>query len=334
MRALFSALVTTLSLTAFAAPAQAQVPGTHYEETLGYVADTTITMDGETMALCTLSEASMIFTVAIWYEVKSYALAPNQCDSEYFYDFYEEDVVAALARGQITADVPRVPVLPDDQQMRNYLLLGGAALIFAIVMLYSLRMALGSGKRRRKVSPNQAEFNEAALAAMCTVARADGHIDAQEAQVIAAVSGQVVGFRPKVEQVIEMLHHAPSDFAQINFSAFGEGLSPKQKRAVMYGALRVAVADGTIQEEEHRIINSLASALDVGPDVIRNMLKDIANPKHIRRAGVSNENRYLAYHGRYENADGNFSAAREAGGAFGAIGGAFRGLRSFTDDLL
>lgn len=305
--------------------------GGGFMETLSFVAETPVFRDGEAMALCTLATRQTIGPIPYMVEAEGYALAPNRCAADFYYEVNDTQVAAMIAAGQLPADTPLQPPLSTTDRLINYASIAGLVLFTLIAIGGALFKALGGGRKRRRVKgdPN---VIEAALFAMCTVARADGTIDTQEANVVAAIATDILGYRPDTQQTIAMLYDAPDNIDQIDFRAFADGLKTHQKRAVMYAALRVAVADGQIDEAEHRAIQSFAQALDITGDVIRAMLADIRNPKHTRRAGVRNKNRYAHFEGRYSAADENENAGVFK--AFGVAGTLIRSLRGVADDVL
>ncbi len=329
-----SALAFGLALLTFASMPQAAQArgGASTKEVLAFVTDTEIFIAGDQMALCSLVEQWAIMgVVPIYNEARTFALSPDNCVGEYYYDYSEAEVATAIENGLIPEDTPLKPSLSTVQFLTNCAVLGALGLIVVFGILGALFKVIGAG--RPKKPKGNPELNEAALAAMCTVARADGEIDLQEANVVAAVSGEILGFQPKLQSILEMLHHAPSKLSEINFIAFGQGFTEKEKRVIMRGALRTATADGKICEAEHKVINGLAGGLMITGDEVRAMLQDISKPKNLRRVGAKNPNRYLAYEGRYENADGDFSAARNTGGFLAGIWGVVRSLRGVADDF-
>lgn len=264
---LFALFAVVFGFATFSAdPAEARRSGGYgWQESLVYVAET----KSPGVSLCRLVKRHTVLFLPVWISAESYALSDEGCVGDSYAPVSEGQFRAMQKSGIIAASLPSSPDVPMSEKGPMYAVWVVGALLVLIGMLVWFR---GSGNTPRL----SRGARNSTMAAMCTVARADGHIDKSEAQTIMEVSKRLTGKAPDPKKIITMMEDAPASVSETNFDAFAEGLKDTEKRIVMRGALMVAVADGKIESEEYSFIEALAQSLQVRGEEVRSMLRDIA----------------------------------------------------------
>ena len=218
--------------------------------------------------LCQVAEYMDLFYLPVYIQPKSYALSTQECTGMSYKPVDSAILRELKVKGMVPADLPETPELS-----LKWKVFGHAVPIFALVggVLKVLQVLIHgrSGKRRRRKVSDELAFN--LLAAMAGVAVSDGHIDAREAEVIAAQFKALTGRTVKTENVLALLHDTQSNGTDLD--AIGDGLRDKDRKLVMHAALSTAVADGRIEESEYSLVSQIAHRLNISGDDFRKMLQ-------------------------------------------------------------
>lgn len=276
-------LAATLALIA-ASPAEARRSGGGgSQEALLFIAETAIPNPegGGTLALCHLVKHLTIFFVPVWTEMKGYAVAPDACTSDSYYDVDELQFKDGQKSGVFPISLPTAPELPRSARLRNWATLGAAALFLAFGLLGAARRAMRPARAGRRFGPKRdMTVASRALMAMCQVAKVDGQIDRSELKMINATLARITGRSFALSQISRMAEEAEPATDLRGFGELSSGLDADDRRMVLECALSVAVADGRIETAEHSYVTSLSRALDIGGDEFRTILGRIARHLH------------------------------------------------------
>ncbi len=266
----------TLTVTPSAAEARRMsiphVGGT--SERLDFVAGTAMSTDDDgPLSLCYLVEGITVFGQFLTYEVQSYALAPNGCDSEKYFALTDEAFAIGQTAGDFPADLPPLAVTPDRNRMLNWVTYG----VFAFLLLFALRSALrkvfgnsGKGSLRRRKD----DLAVQTLAAMCIVSTCDGEQHPDEIRQISTKLAALTGKSYSPDQIKDMLDYTATDPSAID--AIGVNLTEKDRRIVMEAAMAIATADGRIDPAEYNAVTRIAQQLGMQGQAVREILQDIA----------------------------------------------------------
>jgi len=260
-----SLIAAAVALSVLPTMAEARRGAVRTVEELHFVAETKISNpEGRgTLSLCHLIEGNYAAIIPLWYESHGYALAANGCDTDAFYPMSAFQVTNAKARGDIPLGTPSEPELSVVQKNVGVGWLSLLGLSFAILMIGSLRTALGGRSRRRQFG-RASRVAKAALDAMCQAAIADGQIDGSEVEVIAMAGEKLTGKRFTEDEIISMIRTCASNRTNgADFASFGRGLTTQNKAIVMRAALMVVVADGALVGREADFIGKLAQGMKI-----------------------------------------------------------------------
>lgn len=138
---------------------------------------------------------------------------------------------------------------------------GGMDLVFfALAMVTAYQMAGGTGKTGTQVA---AGFQEALKLAMIEIMLADGEADVEEMRLAREVYANVTGEALSEEDLLEEITRTRGEgrhFTQI-LNRVAPHLDEQAKRLLVGAALRVAAADGEIEEAERNILIAVAAAI-------------------------------------------------------------------------
>jgi len=132
-----------------------------------------------------------------------------------------------------------------------------------------------TSKRGSRKSRYNDETAVHALAAMCYVATCDGDYDQREIKQISHTLSALTGCVYTPKQIIEMLNYTAQDSDAV--SAIGADLSENDRHIVMEAAMRIAFADGKVEQVEYDAIARIANLLQVSAQVMRDLIQKIAN---------------------------------------------------------
>ena len=257
---------------AAAAPsaAHAGVPYGYFGE-FEFVTSTNIPGENGPVALCHLTTKYHLGYIGFWRSNGGYALSPTNCEGDSYRALTAEQLMNMQKSGLIDVAVP-----PEPRMSVNNLATGfaGTGVIGLLALIRLLSFAKGGRPQRRKKAAPQCAVN--ALAAMCHVAKADGHVDESEVTAIGLRITELTGRSFGREQIRAMIDAADIHIDYSEYAQFAEGLSANDRQIVLEGALGVAVADGQIQPAEHNFVTNLASALGVQAEEFRMQLQKIA----------------------------------------------------------
>lgn len=134
MRLLLTSLCSALALFASTGPSLAFVSGT--QEKLLFISD----VEGMDLSLChRITAEHMIFILGVGFESEGYALAEDQCKSDYYYPVAMADFLELRASGAIPADTP---ITPEVTGMQDFQLHSGW-LVGLIFLLGAIGTAIG-----------------------------------------------------------------------------------------------------------------------------------------------------------------------------------------------
>lgn len=175
----------------------------------------------------------------------------------------------AQSRANIEASLPEV---------RSYLTQEGFLGSFGPtdLIFFGLGMvtAWGVGSGRRSRTQVDAAYGDAMLLSMLTMMVADGAVEESEIATIRSVLTETLGADPGDEAIVAGAAKARSE--SVDLLATLRDLSPHldtaQREAVVQAAIRVALADGIVGQEEKALVSQIAAAVDVSESHLRGLL--------------------------------------------------------------
>lgn len=282
MMTLFSVLLTFALLPTEAAAKRYTIPSSGFGESLLFIAETEQRdAEGQPLALCYLGEGITLLTARLTFEAKEYVLAPNQCETDSYYALTLHQMIMGKAAGLFPSNIPEIPETPTEIKLRNYGFFGLIALILGVGLISKLVSSMGGLQAMTsKRGPRKSRYNDEtavhALAAMCYVATCDGDYDQREIKQISHTLSALTGCVYTPKQIIEMLNYTAQDSDAV--SAIGADLSENDRHIVMEAAMRIAFADGKVEQVEYDAIARIANLLHVSAQVMRDLIQKIANP--------------------------------------------------------
>ncbi|WP_438986316.1 TerB family tellurite resistance protein [Marivivens donghaensis] len=281
MMTLFSVLFTLALMPSQAEAKRYSIPNTGFGESLQFVAETDqVDPNGNPMSLCYFGEGIVLLSAQMTFEVQGYVLAENRCEADSYFELTLQQMIMGKAAGLFPADVPLVPETPADIKLRNYGFYGLIAFIIGVGLLTKLIASRGglqamTSKRGSRESRYNDETAVHALAAMCYVATCDGDYDQREIKQISQTLSALTGCVYTPKQIIEMLNYTAQDSDAV--SAIGADLCENDRHIVMEAAMRIAFADGKVEQVEYDAIARIANLLQVSAQVMRDLIQKIAN---------------------------------------------------------
>ncbi len=281
MMTLFSVLLTLALMPSQAEAKRYSIPNTGFGENLQFITETDqVDPNGNPMSLCYLGEGIVLLSAQMTFEVQGYVLAENRCEADSYFELTLQQMIMGKAAGLFPADVPLFPETPADIKLRNYGFYGLIAFIISVGLLTKLIASRGglqamTSKRGSRKSRYNDETAVHALAAMCYVATCDGDYDQREIKQISQTLSALTGCVYTPKQIIEMLNYTAQDSDAV--SAIGADLSENDRHIVMEAAMRIAFADGKVEQGEYDAIARIATLLQVSAQVMRDLIQKIAN---------------------------------------------------------
>ena len=281
MMTLFSVLMTLAIMPSQAEAKRYSIPNTGFGESLQFVAETDqVDPNGNPMSLCYFGEGLLLLSAQMTFEVQGYVLAENRCEADSYFELTLQQMIMGKAAGLFPANVPLVPETPADIKLRNYGFYGLITFIIGVGLLTKLIASRGglqamTSKRGSRKSRYNDETAVHALAAMCYVATCDGDYDQREIKQISQTLSALTGCVYTPKQIIEMLNYTAQDSDAV--SAIGADLSENDRHIVMEAAMRIAFADGKVEQVEYDAIARIATLLQVSAQVMRDLIQKIAN---------------------------------------------------------
>jgi hypothetical protein len=238
---------------------------------LEFVAETEITNNaGGQLSVCQVVHQTTVVGLPLWRSLRGfYGLAEDRCQSNRFLVAEPDQIAAAKAAGLIPAD------LPDQPRNRPNRVIAGFWGWSVLSMLAAV--ALGLRRRRRAVMSDRlreigavSPLAQAVVDAMCHFAKADGRLDEDDLEAIAAISLPLTGERFEADRIRRIYDLADADLPAKGFDQFATGLDATERRQVLRAVLTLVGPDEDPSATEQRFIDALAAALDIpGPDVAR-----------------------------------------------------------------
>ncbi|NCW67158.1 MAG: TerB family tellurite resistance protein [Marivivens sp.] len=281
MMTLFSVLLTLAFVPSQAEAKRYSTPSTGIGESLKFIAETDqVDPNGNPMSLCYFGKGIVLFSAQMTFEVQGYVLAENRCDADSYFELTLQQMIMNKAAGLFPSDLPLVPETPADIKLRNYGFYGLIAFIIGFGFLSKLIGSMGglqamTSKRDTRKARYNDETAVHALAAMCYVATCDGDYDQREIKQISQTLSALTGCVYTPKQIIEMLNYTAQDSDAV--SAIGADLSENDRHIVMEAAMRIAFADGKVEQVEYDAIARIANLLQVSAQVMRDLVQKIAN---------------------------------------------------------
>ena len=281
MMTLFSVLLTLALMPSQAEAKRYSIPSTGFGESLQFIAETDqVDPNGNPMSLCYFGEGIVLLSAQMTFEVLGYVLAENRCEADGYFELSLQQMIMGKAAGLFPADVPLVPGTPADIKLRNYGFYGLIAFIIGVGLLTKLIASRGglqamTSKRGSRKSRYNDETAVHALAAMFYVATCDGDYDQRDIKQISQTLSALTGCVYTPKQIIEMLNYTAQDSDAV--SAIGADLSENDRHIVMEAAMRIAFADGKVEQVEYDAIARIATLLQVSAQVMRDLIQKIAH---------------------------------------------------------
>jgi len=245
-------------------------------EELSLVVQTEIQDDtGQILALCHLTKKTHILFAAIWRSSKAYVMAPNGCNSDSYYKLSAEKLEVGKALGDFPQDLPEQPVMSSAELISGFWGLGVIAALLALAGIKTASRVRRKSHRHAAMGPMQPVALQI-MDAMCHAAKADGRLDASEIKMMVDIAKQMTGNTFDEDRIRRMFDMAEVKLTDVQFTAFGKGLSTEQKRMVMQASLMIVGADGTLDKDENIFVQKLARGLSINLDEVRSMLQTMA----------------------------------------------------------
>ena len=129
----------------------------------------------------------------------------------------------------------------------------------------------------------EAEFQRAVKQVMVDMMLADGSVDDQEIEVIRDVYGKLAGREISDDAIRAEILEAESSGRDVSetIAQLAGHLNSNGKEMVIKAAFLVAAADGVFEEEEKRLIETIAEALDMSKAHLRGVLATMAEVKEV-----------------------------------------------------
>ena len=201
-------------------------------------------------------------------------MATNKCDSDSYYPVNAEQLALGKIMGDFPEDLPDQPSLSISDMISGFWGLG------AIVLLLGVAGIKWAGRSAR-TSKRMAEMKGAAPAAikamdaMCHAAKADGRLDDSEIELMADIARQMTGETFDEQRIRRMYELAEAKPTDQQFTSFGSGLTPDQKRLVMQAVLMVVGADGDLDKRETAFVQKLAQGLKISANEVKSLFQSI-----------------------------------------------------------
>ncbi|MDA5095151.1 DUF533 domain-containing protein [Aliiroseovarius sp. KMU-50] len=254
--------------------AEARRGGGSTSQTMLFVAETPIELDGQPYALCHLVDDSKVLFIPLFRSVEGYVLAANRCAAEEYYELPTERFVEGKADGAFPADLPDTPKLSTSAMINGHwgwvIVLGFIG--FAVVAWLKTR------KRRTERQALMGDLSpvaKAILDAMCHAAKADGNIDETEVVQIARIAQEMTGETFDLTTVRRMSELAEEKPADNYFKSLAKGLNPNEASLMMKAVLMVVAADGTLGGKEQGFVGRLAKVLKLGGEQVNALLNQV-----------------------------------------------------------
>lgn len=266
MKKLIAALLIS---SAFATPAQAaRGAAIHgWSEKLLFVAETNI--PGE--SLCHLVKENHAMFLPYWTSSLGYAIASNGCDTDSYMALTPDMLKSFQETGLIPKDISPEINVPMADRFVNFSVLGvGAGLV-----LFGLGSKSGRRSAPKRVSGkqvsrgNRSQLLPALIDVMCAMSMIDGNVDQKEVAVISDVYQKMTGRKITIEQIAK---HFQSINGPVDFNHIADVFNATEREILLEAAIRVATADGRIEDAEYEFIGDMTEAFDFGAEQIRNIM--------------------------------------------------------------
>lgn len=241
-------------------------------EQMSLIAPTDIQDDTQQkLALCHLTRKTHVLFAGVWRSSIGYVLAPNNCDSDSYYNLTAERLALGKVMGDFPSDLPDQPVMSSNDIFSGFWGLGAIVILLAIAGI----KAAGRSARKSKRHAEIGSLPPAALQvmdAMCHAAKADGKLDDAEVAMMADIAKQITGTtfdKARIRRMFEMAEAKPTD---AQFAAFSRGLTADQRRMVLQATLMVVGSDGHMDQSERAFVQKLAQGLSINIDEVKAML--------------------------------------------------------------
>lgn len=244
-------------------------------EQMSLIANTQITDDtGQQLSLCHLTKKTHIIFAGVWRSSLGYVMAPNKCDAESYYPLNAERLALGKVLGDFPEDLPEQPRLSTDDVISGF---WGLGVIVLLVGLAGVKWAKQSARAKERLAGMNGTAPAAvqAMDAMCHAAKADGKLDNTEIVLMADIAQQMTGEvfdEQRIRRMYELAEAKPTDQ---QFTRFGKGLSPDQKRLVMQAVLMVVGADGDLDKRETVFVQKLAHGLKLSSEEVKSLFQSI-----------------------------------------------------------
>lgn len=269
---IFCAAALTFTLI-FGDEAQARRSGGAWgtSEQMSLIHDTQITDDkGQTLSLCHLTKKTHIMFAGVWRSSLGYAMAVNKCDADRYYPVNAQQLALGKTLGDFPQSLPEQPVLSVNEMISGF---WGLAAIVLLLGIAGVKWAGRSARTNKRVAEMKGAAPAAikAMDAMCHAAKADGSLDDSEIALMADIAQQMTGEtfdQQRIRRMYDLAEDKPTDQ---QFTSFGRGLTPDQKRLVMQAVLMVVGADGRLDRRETAFVQKLAQGLRINAEEVKSL---------------------------------------------------------------
>ncbi len=230
-------------------------------EMLDYVAETTLPNQvGEgKLSLCHRVSYTHFFFMPLYFSSEGYVLAPDRCDTEYYYDIAPIKLALYRNTGVLPADLPDEPELTLLQTITPFFW-GSFALIVAF-----MKFRAGGFRRSAAPGPAAVEFRNRVLETSCRAALADGEIEDREVAAICAIAGQFTTGQVSPDQMRKMIGYVRVQPETPDLSHLGSGLDDTRRHQLLHVAMMVIGKDRLGTGDGKAFLDKLALDLMVEP---------------------------------------------------------------------
>lgn len=181
------------------------------------------------------------------------------------------DDVAEEIRTNVEASLPEI---------RAAITGGGFAGSFSPMdlLFFGLGMvtAWGVGSGKKSQEEIQGEFLWATKLAMLKVSLADGAVEDSEVETISRVYHEMTGLQLSAEEVRADAAMAGGTDLNGKLGEIGPHLNDEGRLSVVRAALRVALADGSFDQEEQHLVHGIARAVGLEDEQLRQVIAEVS----------------------------------------------------------
>ncbi|MCK0094030.1 TerB family tellurite resistance protein [Yoonia sp. F2084L] len=272
MRTLFIGLFAAFLTTTMATQAEARGSYSTTQSML-FVSQTELTDDAGPLALCHLVTTNAVIFVNVWRTLDGYALASGNCQTDQYYEFTGNELLAAQAAGMIPEGIPAAPKLALGKMAEGFWGLGALVALLAVIGAKALMVKRRTSQRMAMVS-HASPAAKSILDAMCHAAKADGYVAPSEVEMIQRAAQEMTGEAISLELVQQMAQLAEEKVEAKGFLRLVNGRNKLEQLDMMRAVLMVVASDGRLDGREKAFVGGLAQAMKMDGGTVSALLQE------------------------------------------------------------